>query len=445
MPEHRRPVAVTRFVRAAALSALVSLCACEQVLPIGGPEGACVPAPVQAAFDRSCALGGCHDANGSGAGLVLTAGASSDVLGKTASQQALPLVTLGDAEHSYMASKLVADPPMPITGARMPVGFDPANADQARDVAIILGWINGASFTGCEPAGGSEGSSGGAIAEGTGSEGPIDEETTTGGVLGARELPCEIDELLDRRCRSCHSDPPQGAPMPLVTRDHLLASAPSDATLSVAERAAQRMADDAAPMPPAPGTRVAAQEIADFEAWLAAGTPTGECGGGGEDTTGGEPEPNPFDVDPVCSSGRFWDDDDDGDPRMHPGRDCIGCHTLEHEDHPGDEDIPDLVIAGTVFPTAHEPNDCISDGVVDLRVVVQSITSGDEVTLAPNTSGNFLLHRSEAPDGFAAPFTVKVVDGDRERIMPIPAPAGSCNGCHTQDGTMGAPGRVLAP
>jgi len=29
--------------------------------------------------------------------------------------------------------------------------------------------------------------------------------------------------------------------------------------------------------------------------------------------------------------------------------------------------------------------------------------------------------------------------------MPIPAPHGDCNACHTETGTMGAPGRVLAP
>ncbi|MBC8068666.1 MAG: hypothetical protein IAG13_10065 [Deltaproteobacteria bacterium] len=200
------------------------------------------------------------------------------------------------------------------------------------------------------------------------------------------------------------------------------------------------MLDDAAPMPPAPGTRVPADELAIFQAWIEAGSPADACGVGGSES-GGEPEPNPFDVDPVCTSEQYWGDDDDGDPRMHPGRDCVSCHTEESDD----DDVPDLVIAGTVYPTAHEPNDCYGASSVDLRVIVQSMTSGDEVSLTPNSSGNFLLHRGDAPSGFAPPFQVRVVDGERERLMPIPAAAGSCNGCHTQAGTMGAPGRVVAP
>src|SRR5687768_8145979 len=35
-------------------------------------------------------------------------------------------------------------------------------------------------------------------------------------------LPCEVDELLAKRCRSCHSNPPM-APMALVTYEDLAA------------------------------------------------------------------------------------------------------------------------------------------------------------------------------------------------------------------------------
>jgi len=393
--------------------------ACTQVTRIEGGEEECVPTAVQAAFDRTCARGGCHDAAGAAAGLVLSAPTSAEVLQRTASQKPMPLVTLGDPQASYLAQKLLLDPATPIVGSAMPVGFDVNDPMQVEDVALILGWIGGAALPGCEV----EGTTGTTGGDTTGGE-------TTDTPVG--DLPCDIEMILATRCRSCHSDPPIGAPMPLVTRDDLLAPTPTDATKTVAELSAERMADGT--MPPPPGMPVPTAEREAFEAWLAAGTPAGMCGP--------DPEPGPFDVEPMCSSGRFWGEGDDGDPRMHPGRDCITCHDRER---PDEDDIPDLLIGGTVYPTGHEPNDCYGDSSADLQVVVRSLMSDDEITLQPNATGNFLLRRGDAPAGFAAPFSVKLVQGDLERIMPIEAPHGSCNRCHTQDGTMNAPGRVVSP
>jgi hypothetical protein len=424
------------------LSLVFVLSGCQQVTRIDGGEQACVPPAVQAAFDRSCARSGCHDANGTGAGLALTAGRSAAVIdGASSQQQAVPLVVIGDSAGSYMAHKLALAPPTPIVGVRMPVGFDPNNPDQAADVGTILSWIAGAPIAGCEAG---AGSSDEGVAD-TGATSEAMPSDSSGADIEASGLPCEIDDLLERRCRSCHSDPPASGPMPLVSRDHLLAAAPSDGTKTVGERALERMMDPVAPMPPAPGTPASAEEIAMMQAWIVAGSPAEDCGGGGSSESGGEPEPNPFDAEPMCSSGRFWGDDDDGDPRMHPGRDCLSCHDEERADDPDDDDIPDLLIAGTIYPTGHEPNDCIGASSVDLRVIVQSMVSAEEVTLEPNSSGNFLLHRSQAPAGFEAPFQVKLVEGDAERIMPIAAPHGACNRCHTQDGTMDAPGRIVQP
>jgi hypothetical protein len=300
---------------------------CEQVTRLEGEAGPCIPTAVQAAFDRNCAQGGCHDANGAGAGLSLTASASAGVLSATSTQTSMPLVVIGDVDGSYLAHKLVPDPPMPIVGVRMPVGYDPGNAEHAQDVATILAWIAGVELSGCA-AGGSD----------TG----VDSEGDTG-----------------------------------------------------------------------------------------------------TDPTGGEP--NPFTVEPRCTSEIWWGDEDEGDPLMHPGRDCLSCHDDERLEDPDDDDIPDLVIAGTVYPTGHEPSDCYGESSASLRVVVQSMADGAEVELTPNASGNFMLHRTQAPAGFAPPFAVRLVDGERERMMVTPAPAGSCNACHTQDGTMNAPGRVVAP
>jgi hypothetical protein len=398
------------------LALILCTTACVQVTRIDDTEADCIPTAVQAAFDRSCARGGCHDAAGAAAGLVLDAPASADVLGRTASQKPLPLVTLGDPSASYLAQKLMPDPTTPIVGASMPIGFDASNAETVEDVAIILGWIAGAVLPGCD------------VGETSGGE-------TTGGPPVAGDLPCEIEQLLAQRCRSCHGDPLRGAPMPLITHDDLLAPAPSDPSATTAEKAAARMADPTAPMPPGASATVPAVEVAAFEAWLAAGAPAGTC----------ETEPDPFDVEPRCTSNVFWDRDDDGDPRMHPGRDCVTCHDAERREDPDDDDIPDLVVGGTVYPTGHEPNDCFGDAAADLRVVIRSLATDAEVSLAPNASGNFLLHRGTAPPGFEPPFSVKLVAGDRERVMAMPAPQGSCNACHTQDGAMNAPGRIVSP
>src|SRR4051812_23925337 len=44
----------------------------------------------------------------------------------------------------------------------------------------------------------------------------------------------------------------------------------------------------------------------------------------------------------VCFSGKQWIGDKRGDPRMFPGRDCVGCHL--------DNDGPELMLGGTVYP-----------------------------------------------------------------------------------------------
>jgi hypothetical protein len=123
----------------------------------------------------------------------------------------------------------------------------------------------------------------------------------------------------------------------------------------------------------------------------------------------------------------------------------VACHDAERREDPDDDDIPDLLIAGTVYPTGHEPNNCFGDASPDLDVVIRSLASDVEVSLTPNAAGNFLLRRGAAPAGFAAPFSIELVQGDRVRAMSMAAPHGSCNACHTQEGTMNAPGRIVTP
>ena len=57
-----------------------------------------------------------------------------------------------------------------------------------------------------------------------------------------------------------------------------------------------------------------------------------------------------------------------------------------------------------------------------------------------NAAGNFYYSGT-----VALPYRAKVVRGTSERIMPIAQTSGDCNGCHTQNGANGAPGRIMLP
>lgn len=258
------------------------------------------------------------------------------------------------------------------------------------------------------------------------------------GVVAGEGLPCEIDEILARSCRSCHGATPS-APMPLVRYDDLVATS-SDPARTYAELALDRMQSSTAPMPPgAPGT-VPVDDLAVWAEWLLAGTPPGDCGAEPGTTDGPPTEPPEL----MCSSDRWWDsDDDDGSPRMFPGRACISCHDDERADDPDDDDIPDLVVGGTIYPSLFEPDDCKGADLDDVIIELLA-ANGETVQLVPNDSGNFLVHRRDAPT-LQPPFSVTVRRGDATRQMGMQAPHGNCNACHTETGSNGAPGRILLP
>lgn len=117
---------------------------------------------------------------------------------------------------------------------------------------------------------------------------------------------------------------------------------------------------------------------------------------------------------------------------MDPGHACNSCHTFEEEG-------PIFAIAGTLYPTAHEPDDCLGVNDLDVRVVITG-SDGTEFTLAPNKSGNFTLEHA-----VALPYTAKVVSPKGTRSMLTPQAIGDCNLCHTQQGANGALGRVFLP
>ena len=60
----------------------------------------------------------------------------------------------------------------------------------------------------------------------------------------------------------------------------------------------------------------------------------------------------------------MWTQSNRGSADMNPGRACITCHSTMNG--------PSLTIAGTVYPSAHEPNLCNgANGSNGARVVVR--------------------------------------------------------------------------
>ena len=118
----------------------------EELGPVGEGGGATsIPAEVRAALDNSCATAGCHAGTGAAAGLNLEGSAANSIFSANGST-GIPMVTLGDVGNSYLAIKCLPSDSLQLygvtrTGSKMPLG---GNADSARDVAVIVGWIAGA-------------------------------------------------------------------------------------------------------------------------------------------------------------------------------------------------------------------------------------------------------------------------------------------------------------
>lgn len=267
--------------------------------------------------------------------------------------------------------------------------------------------------------------------------------TTTTGTSTIGEdsgLPCDVAAVLSKLCTSCHSDPPMtGTPMPLLTYADLAAQKGGK---SYAVLAVERMSSAYQPMPPGGGAT--ATDIAAFQAWIDAGLPMGTCG---------QVEPGPVDTtfqgEPGCSSGMYFqppEDIEDAKDKMYPGRACIKCHEAE--------DGPRFKVAGTVFDTGKVLDDCLPPAAVNIASAQVIITdaNGVEHVLSVNKNGNF--HDEEGDDdddddkpskSIAFPYKAKVVYQGKERHMSSAQTNGDCNSCHTDAGTMSAPGRIALP
>ncbi len=261
---------------------------------------------------------------------------------------------------------------------------------------------------------------------------PFDAATIDVPASALTGIPCDVASIIASRCASCHSGATSSpSPLVLTSYDTLTATTTADPSMTVAQVALARMNDDYAPMPPAPGMRVPQGEIDVFAAWIANGYPTGSCGDG----DGGviDAGPDPYDTPTVCTTGTNWLYGDHGSQSMHPGRACISCHTAEREG-------PRYKIAGTVYETAHEPDNCNGGSTSGSAQVIIVGADGAQITLNPNSVGNFFWRST-----IALPYTAKVVRDGRERIMATPQMNGDCNTCHTLEGSSMAPGRIMLP
>jgi mono/diheme cytochrome c family protein len=188
------------------------------------------------------------------------------------------------------------------------------------------------------------------------------------------------------------------------------------------------------PMPPPPAVPPTPAEFSVFEAWVTAGTPMGATCTDGADA--GVPPgvdagpPTNYNTPPICTSNKTWTKGNHGSPEMQPGGACITCHTIRGG--------PAFAVAGTVYPTAHEPTEC--DGVNGGLTVIVTDKNGVVTNVPVNAAGNYFVSAA-----IAAPFHVKVTDGTKTRSMVGSLTAGDCNSCHTETGANGAPGRIMAP
>jgi hypothetical protein len=264
----------------------------------------------------------------------------------------------------------------------------------------------------------------------------------------ATGLPCDVQAVIENRCIACHDG--KGAPPKLLDYATLVAPSTKDPAKSRALVAVELMKGKA--MPPRPAVPPDVDEIASFEDWVNNGTyrettacttppprtaspapgavsEAGTSSGGGDATA---PAPPPG----VCTSGQRWTQANQGSPLMHPGNACNACHQVSGG--------PNLRVAGTVYPTAHEADDCNGVAPPPQLSVIVTDSRGTTFTMAVNAAGNFLLQQQGGQPP-RAPFKARITDGTKERAMQGTVTSGDCNSCHTTAGANGAPGRIMAP
>ena len=132
----------------------------------------------------------------------------------------------------------------------------------------------------------------------------------------------------------------------------------------------------------------------------------------------------------LCASGLRWAGGNQESPQMHPGRECIGCHTSGGEG-------PHFTLAGTVYANLEEPDDCL--GVPGVVVTITDAVD-HTVTLTSNQAGNFYTSQT-----LTMPIRAQLAFDGREAMMQASQSTGACASCHTATGSAAAPGRIVAP
>jgi hypothetical protein len=134
----------------------------------------------------------------------------------------------------------------------------------------------------------------------------------------------------------------------------------------------------------------------------------------------------------TCTSATYWDTTAPASEVMHPGKACIACHSATGG--------PAYTLAGTVYPTMHEPDDCNgTDGTVSGMTILVIDATGATHTIPVDEAGNFKRVTS-----IRMPYRATVISGSNVREMKTPQFDGDCNGCHSELGTR-SPGRIMAP
>jgi hypothetical protein len=257
------------------------------------------------------------------------------------------------------------------------------------------------------------------------------------GAVGTGEatgLPCDVQAVLENRCITCHGGPAvgganaPGAPS-LMTYADLTSKSSADPTKTRAQLAVEYLKATRMPLPPA--VPPAPDELAAFVSWVEAGTPstTVAC-------TDPPPKAKAADAGapstaPKCTSGKMYTGNE-GSPQMHPGRACNACHQLN--------DGPNLRVAGTVYPTQHEPDDCNGSAPPPQLTVIVTDSRNRTFRMNVNQAGNFYTSDRPRP-----PLKAQITDGTKTRQMQGSVTSGDCNSCHTTAGLNGAPGRIMAP
>src|SRR5262249_35465354 len=127
-----------------------------------------------------------------------------------------------------------------------------------------------------------------------------------------------------------------------------------------------------------------------------------------------------------CSSGSHWTQGTTKSDLMMPGSACRSCHALGKSASGKSWDV-----SGTVYPTAHETDDCNGTNGSGATVVITD-ANGQTTTLPVNSVGNF--YHNDLADFFPLPkpLHVKVVYGANQRVMVGAVTDGDCNSCHTE-------------